>query len=321
MADLLTWGLIDSTYALVNIITASIFMLTINWQLALIVIASLPMMLFVALKFRTRIYYHYRQSRKANSKMTANLNENITGVRVVKALRREDRNLENFKVLSTDMYRSSYRAAYLSALFQPTIQTISALSLALVMWRGGLMVELHGITIGGLQAFISYIMMILWPVQDLARVYADMQNAVASSERVFSLIDTQPGIRDREQTLPVSSLSGDIDFENVSFHYKEDEPVIKHLSFHAKHGETIALVGPTGGGKTTIVNLLCRFYEPTEGTIRIGGVDYLDFPQQAIQSHIGVVLQTPHLFSGTIEKISAMASWTRLMWKLRRLRN
>ena len=302
MADLLTWGLIDSTYALVNIITASAFMLSINWQLALIVIASLPVMLFVAFKFRTRIYYHYRQSRKANSKMTANLNENITGVRVVKALRREDRNLENFKVLSTDMYHSSYRAAYLSALFQPTIQTISALSLALVMWRGGLSVQTQAITIGGLQAFISYIMMILWPVQDLARVYADMQNAVASSERVFSLIDTQPGIRDLEQTLPFTPLSGDIEFDDVSFHYKEDEPVIKHLSFHVNHGETVALVGPTGGGKTTIVNLLCRFYEPTEGTIRIGGIDYLNFSLQNIQSRIGVVLQTPHLFSGTIRE-------------------
>lgn len=302
MADLLTWGLIDTTYATVNILTASVFMLGINWQLALIVIASLPLMMFAAVKFRTRIYYHYRQSRKANSKMTANLNENITGVRVVKALRREDRNLENFKVLSTDMYQSSYRAAYLSALFQPTIQTISALSLALVMWRGGLMVEMQGITIGGLQAFISYIMMILWPVQDLARVYADMQNAVASSERVFSLMDTQPGIRDRDTTLPFTPLSGDIDFEDVSFHYKENEPVIKHLSFHVNNGETVALVGPTGGGKTTIVNLLCRFYEPTEGTIRIGGIDYLNFSQQNIQSRIGVVLQTPHLFSGTIRE-------------------
>ncbi|MFZ3071330.1 MAG: ABC transporter ATP-binding protein [Anaerolineaceae bacterium] len=302
MADLLTWGLIDSTYATVNIIFASIFMFSINWKLALIVVLSLPVMLFVAIKFRTKIYHFYRLSRKANSKMTAALNENITGVRVVKALRREHRNLKDFKVLSTDMYKSSFRAAYLSALFQPTIQTISAISLGLILWRGGIMVQNSTITIGGIQAFISYIMMILWPILDLARVYADMQNAVASSERVFSLIDTQPGISNREETLSVTTLAGDIEFENVSFHYEEDEPVIRNLSFHIPWGQTVALVGPTGGGKTTIVNLLCRFYEPTEGIIRIAGEDYMNFTLQNIQSRIGVVLQTPHLFSGSIQE-------------------
>lgn len=301
MADLLTWGIIDSTYAFINIVIASVFMFLINWKLALIVVLSLPIMLTVAIKFRTKIYYHYRLSRKANSKMTASLNENITGVRVVKALRREERNLKDFKVLSTGMYRSSFRAAYLSALFQPTIQTISAVSLGLILWRGGIMVQTSTISIGSLQAFVSYIMMILWPIQDLARVYADMQNAVASSERVFSLIDTKPGIRNRERTLPDTTLVGDVDFENVSFHYEEDEPVIRDLSFHIPQGQTVALVGPTGGGKTTIVNLLCRFYEPTKGVIRIGGEDYMNFALQNIQSRIGVVLQTPHLFSGSIK--------------------
>lgn len=302
MAELLTWGVIDTAYAAVSIVVSAIFMLTINWQLAIIVLLSLPVMIYAALKFRLRIYHHYRLSRKANSKMTASLNENITGVRVVKALRREDRNLNDFKVLSSAMYRSSYRAAYLSALFQPTIQMISAVSLGLILWRGGIKVELGAITIGGLQAFVSYIMMILWPIQDLARVYADMQNAVASSERVFSLLDTQPGINNRPDAASVPSLAGDIAFEDVSFRYEEDEPVIRNLSFHIPYGQSVALVGPTGGGKTTIVNLLCRFYEPTEGVIRIAGVDYMDLTLQTIQSRIGVVLQTPHLFSGSIRE-------------------
>ena len=302
MAELLTWGIIDTTYAAVSIVVSAVFMFSINWQLALIVLLSLPAMMYAALKFRTRIYHHYRLSRKANSRMTASLNENITGVRVVKALRREDRNLQDFKALSTAMYRSSYRAAYLSALFQPTIQVISAVSLGLILWRGGIKVELGSMTIGGLQAFVSYIMMILWPIQDLARVYADMQNAVASSERVFSLIDTQPGIHNRPDAVSAASLAGDIDFEGVSFRYEEDEPVIQNLSFHIPYGQTVALVGPTGGGKTTIVNLLCRFYEPTEGVIRIAGTDYLNLTLETIQSRIGVVLQTPHLFSGSIRE-------------------
>ena len=305
MGELLSWGIIDVSWAITNIIFAAVFMFSINARLALIVVLSLPIMIFIAFKFRVKIYHHYRLSRKANSKMTAALNENITGVRVVKALRREDRNLADFKVLSHDMYSNSYRAAFLSAIFLPTIQTISALSLAVVMWRGGMMINdpvLGNLTVGGLQAFISYIMMILWPVQDLARVYAEMQNAVASSERVFGLLDKQPEIQDKAVTTPVESLVGEVVFDNVCFHYEADEPVIRNLSFSIPAGQNVALVGPTGGGKTTIVNLLCRFYEPTSGTISIAGHNYLDYAQQDIQSRVGVVLQTPHLFSGTVRE-------------------
>jgi len=300
MGELLTWGIVDTISALANIAFSVYFMLQLNTQLALIVILSLPLMIFVSFKFRVKIYYHYRRSRKANSKMTASLNENITGVRVVKALLREDKNLENFKVLSTDMFRESHRAGFLSALYLPTIQTISAISLVLVLWRGGNMIGNALITVGTLQAFISYIMHILWPIQDLARVYAEMQNAVASSERVFSLLETEPDIRNRQNLVPIETLVGEVEFDNVSFHYDDDEPVIQNLSFRIPQGQNVALVGTTGGGKTTIVNLLCRFYEPTSGTIRIAGNDYLDYSLDDIQSRIGVVLQIPHLFSGSI---------------------
>lgn len=300
MADLLTWGVIDSVWALTNIGSAVFFMLGLNPRLALIVIFSLPVMIFVSFKFRVKIYYHYRRSRKANSKMTAALNENITGVRVVKALLREDKNLDDFKLLSTEMFRESYRAGFLSAIYLPTIQTISAISLVLILWRGGNMVGNNLLSVGTLQAFISYIMFILWPIQDLARVYAEMQNAVASSERVFSLLETKPQIVDRDHTRTIDTLVGEVEFDHVSFHYEVDEPVIQDLSFKIPQGQKVALVGTTGGGKTTIVNLLCRFYEPSAGTIRIAGHDYLEYSLQDIQSRIGVVLQIPHLFSGSI---------------------
>lgn len=300
MADLLTWGVIDSVWALTNIGSAVFFMLRLNPRLALIVIFSLPVMIFVSFKFRVKIYYHYRRSRKANSKMTAALNENITGVRVVKALLREDKNLDDFKLLSTEMFRESYRAGFLSAIYLPTIQTISAISLVLILWRGGNMVGNNLLSVGTLQAFISYIMFILWPIQDLARVYAEMQNAVASSERVFSLLETKPQIVDRDHTRIIDTLVGEVEFDHVSFHYEVDEPVIQDLSFKIPQGQKVALVGTTGGGKTTIVNLLCRFYEPSSGTIRIAGHDYLEYSLQDIQSRIGVVLQIPHLFSGSI---------------------
>jgi len=172
--------------------------------------------------------------------------------------------------------------------------------LGIVLWRGGMQVQVGNMTIGGIQAFVSYITFIMWPIQDIARVYAQMQNAVASAERIFGLIDTEPSVKDRLITVETESIEGDIRFENVHFHYEEDDPVIKDLDFEVKHGEMVALVGSTGGGKTTIVNLLCRFYEPTQGTIFINGVDYQDMKLEDIQSRIGVVLQTPHLFSGSI---------------------
>ncbi|MFH1446243.1 MAG: ABC transporter ATP-binding protein [Chloroflexota bacterium] len=300
LAELTTWGLMDSTWAAINIITASYFMFLINWKLAIVVLISILVMVFLAIKFRTRILYHYRRSRRANSLITSSINENITGVRVVKALSREETNLKGFKVLTTKMYDSSFRAAFLSAIFLPVIQSISAISLGIILWQGGLQVQIGSMTIGGIQAFISYITFILWPIQDLARVYAEMQNAIASAERIFSLIDTEPIIKNRTKTIDIETIAGDITFDHVSFQYEDDDPVIKDLSFTVKQGQTVALVGPTGGGKSTIVNLLCRFYEPSSGTILITGEDYRNLKLQDIQSRIGVVLQTPHLFSGSI---------------------
>ncbi|MCK9506235.1 MAG: ABC transporter transmembrane domain-containing protein, partial [Porticoccaceae bacterium] len=302
LAELITWGLLDITWAIVNIATAAVFMFIINANLAVIVLAMLPFLAIVAYQFRIRILYHYRLSRKMNSKITGAFNEGITGVRVIKALSREDANLAEFSELTDGMYNASYRAAWLSALFLPTVQLISAFVLGFVLWRGGLQVEIGMITVGGIQAFVSYVTFIMWPIQDMARVYAQMQNAVASAERIFHLIDTEPVVKNRARTITAETLSGDIRFEDVHFHYESDDPVIKGLTFHVNQGDTVALVGPTGGGKTTIVNLLCRFYEPTSGAIYLNNIDYLDMKLEDIQSRIGMVLQTPHLFSGSISE-------------------
>jgi ATP-binding cassette subfamily B protein len=300
LSDLMTWGILDVTWAVINISTAAIFMFIINANLALIVVIMLPILIAVAFHFRTKILYYYRRSRKMNSKITGVFNEGITGVRVIKALSREDDNLEEFSELTDGMYEASFKAAWLSALFLPTVQVISAIGLGIVLWRGSMQVRIGNMTVGGIQAFVSYITFIMWPIQDMARVYAQMQNAVASAERIFGLIDTEPDVKNRVKTVDTETIEGDIRFENVHFQYEEDDPVIKGLDFHVDQGEMVALVGPTGGGKTTIVNLLCRFYEPTRGTIYFHGVDYLDMKLQDIQSRIGMVLQTPHLFSGSI---------------------
>jgi ATP-binding cassette subfamily B protein len=238
--------------------------------------------------------------RKINSKITGAYNENITGVRVVKALCREEENLREFGMLTDDMYCAGFRAAWLSALFLPAVQIISAAALGAIIWYGGAQVQWGGMTIGGIQAFVSYIAFMMWPIQDLARVYAEMQHALASAERVFSLLDSEPDIADRDGAMDPGTIQGDIEFDHVDFYYEADKPVLTDFCLKVKRGETIALVGPTGGGKSTLVNLVCRFYEPKRGTLRIGGRDYTTLSLHAIQSRIGVVLQTPHLFSGTI---------------------
>jgi ATP-binding cassette subfamily B protein len=302
IAGLVTWGLLDTTWAVLSISTSVYFMTIINWKMALIVFAAIPVLVVVATQFRKKIIVEFRKVRKINSRITAFHNENIAGVRVVKALCREEENLREFGALTGQMYRASYRAAWLSALFLPTVQLISAVAMGSIVWYGGLQAEWGGITIGGIQAFISYVMFMLWPVQDLAHVYAEMQHAVASAERAFSLVDAVPDVTDRPGAVDPGTLRGDIEFDHVDFSYESDDPVLTDFSLKVRRGETIALVGPTGGGKTTIVNLLCRFYEPKAGVIRIGGRDYTEMALHAIQSRIGVVLQTPHLFSGTIRE-------------------
>lgn len=300
VADLVTWNLLDLVWAMTNISSAIVFMFIINWKLALIVLAFMPILIALALKFQKYIIAEFRKVRSINSRITGSYNENITGVKVIKALVRERKNLSQFNKLTDDMYQSSYRAILLSALFLPLVQVIMALAIGSVLWVGGWQFQQGWISVGGIQAFISYIIYMLLPVQDMARVYGEMQRSIASAERVFSLLDKEPEIKDRDDSVELKSVDGDIQFDNVTFHYEKDNPVLVDFSLTVKPGETIALVGPTGGGKSTIVNLLCRFYEPNAGWIRIGGRDYTEFTQRSLQSKIGVVLQSPHLFSGTI---------------------
>jgi ATP-binding cassette subfamily B protein len=302
VSDLLTWGIVDSTWAVMNITSSTIFMLIINWKLALIVLTIIPVMMFIAVEFRKRILEQFRISRRANSKITGAFNENFQGTRVVKALGREDENTREFQGLTSKMYHASYRAAWLSALFLPTVQMIAALALGFIVGYGGLQIDAGLMTIGGIQAFVSYLTFMMWPIQDLARVYSEMQHSIASAERIFKLVDTPPEVHNRPDAVEAKTLLGEIEFDHVDFFYEDRKSVLTDFTLKVKAGETIALVGPTGGGKSTIVNLLCRFYEPSKGVIRINGLDYMDYKLESIHNKIGIVLQTPHLFSGTVRE-------------------
>ena len=300
VSELLTWGVVDTTWAFMNISTSVIFMAIINWKLALIVSMIIPIMVYIAVQFRKHILVQYRVSRRTNSKITGAYNENFQGVRVVKALLREDENTKEFQQLTSRMYDASFRAAWLSALFLPTVQIIAAVALGLIVGYGGNQIKLGLMTIGGIQAFVSYLTFMMWPIQEFARVYAEMQHSIASAERIFKLVDTPPEVHDRPDAIEAKTLLGEIEFDHVDFYYEDRKPVLTDFTLKVKPGEMIALVGPTGGGKSTIVNLLCRFYEPRAGLIRINGHDYMDYALASIHSRIGIVLQTPHLFSGSV---------------------
>lgn len=300
VSDLMTWGLVDTTWAIMNISTATIFMLIINWKLGLSVFLIVPALLFIAVKFRKKILLEYRVSRRANSLITGSYNETIQGVRVIKGLVREEENLNDFSKLTGKMFSASYKAAWISALFLPTVQIISAVALSVIVWYGGFQANTGELTIGGIHAFVSYLTFMLFPIQDLARVFSEMQHSIASAERIFKLIDSPPTVLDKPNAIEASTILGDITFENVSFSYDSQSKILEDFNLVVKQGEMIALVGPTGGGKSTIVNLLCRFYEPTSGRILFGKNDYTDYQLHSIHSKIGIVLQTPHLFSGSV---------------------
>lgn len=300
VGDFIAWGFLDITWGVTSITTSLIFMYSINWRMALIISGIIPILIVVAFFFKKKILVEYRTVRKVNSKITGSYNENITGVRVVKSLRREEGNLQEFQELSGEMYRAAYRAAWLSALFLPAVQLVSTAGVASIVAYSGYKVQGGEMSIGSIHAFIAYVTFMLFPVQELARVYAEMQQSIASGERIFSLVDAIPEIQDRPQATDPGTIRGDIVFDNVHFAYEDSKQVLTNFNLTIKQGETIALVGPTGAGKSTLVNLICRFFEPQGGTIRINGRDYRDLTLHAIQSRIGMVLQTPHLFSGTV---------------------
>ncbi|MBN2350967.1 MAG: ABC transporter ATP-binding protein [Spirochaetales bacterium] len=302
ISSVVTWGLIDLTWAVLNILVSLGFMIAINPVLGLVICGVMPIMIAVSVRFQSRIFEQYRKVRKLNSKLTARHNENISGVRVVKALGREERNLEEFGAQADEMFAASYKAARISALFLPVIQIIGSLAFAAVVVYAGAGRGPGWISLGGIQAFLSYLAFMFWPIQQMARVWAGLQSSLASAERVFSLLDTEPAIRDRPDAVAAPHLKSEIAFDKVDFHYERGKPVFEGFSLAVAPGATVALVGQTGSGKSTIINLIARFYEPTGGVIAFGGVDYTRFTCRSIQSRIGIVLQTPHLFSGTIRE-------------------
>lgn len=314
LADTIGWSLLDLVWGVIFLITCTVQMFLLDWRLASVVILVLPPLALISLSFQKRILAAHREARKVNSKITGSFNEGIMGAKTTKTLVREEKNIEEFGVLTAQMKRMSVRASAMSALFLSLVVSLGSLATAYVLYAGGnaVLALPTGMTLGTLQVFINYTLQFFQPVQDIARIFAELQSSQAAAERVLSLLATEPDIKDTPEVIQRfgdsfhprtenwPQLRGEITFEDVSFQYVDGEKVLSHFNLHVNAGESIALVGETGSGKSTIVNLLCRFYEPTEGRILIDGVDYRQRSLLWLQSHLGYVLQQPHMFSGTI---------------------
>ena len=321
LSDMIAWSITDFCWSFFYITFCFAAMFSFNWKLALIVLAVIPPLAIVSLYIQRKILRYQRVARKHNSRITGAFNEGIMGAMTTKTLVREEQNAAEFETITSDMRKASIRASVLSATFFPLVTTLGAVgtALALIFGGAGVQATLGGeetfigiITAGTLVSFINYASSLFDPIQQLAGIFADMQSAQASAERVLGLLDTESEVTDtpeaeakygttmdpiRENWEPID---GDVVFDHVDFYYKETEPLLKDFNLHIRAGETVALVGETGAGKSTIVNLICRFYEPKNGRILIDGRDYRERSQLWLQSSLGYVLQSPHLFSGSI---------------------
>lgn len=313
LSEIISWGLTDMVWALVMMAGFIMVMLYHNVQLTLISMSVVPPLFIIGTYFQKKILNSYRKVRKLNSKITGDFSEGIAGAKTTKTLIREEENLVEFKEDTGKMRSSAIRAATFSALFLPIVISMGSIGTGLALWLGGNKVIGGTLSYGTYVMFLAYTMQFFDPVSDLAGTLAELQNAQASAERIIALIETKPDICDRQDieekygTLfsPKKEnwepIKGDIEFKNVSFSYKNGENVLKNFNLKVGKGQTIALVGETGSGKSTIVNLICRFYEPDTGSILIDGKDYRERSLLWLQSNIGYVLQSPHLFSGSIK--------------------
>jgi ATP-binding cassette subfamily B protein len=315
IASMIAWGLVDMFWGLLYVVSVFGIMFMLNVRLALIILLIVPCIAVLTVYFQNKILHWNRKVRKINSQITSAYNEGITGVKTSKSMVIERDNEKAFYERTSNMHRAATHSAKLNAIYIPMILLFSSVAAAVVLARGGYMVKEDLMRLGTLSVFISYAVIIFEPIQQLARLLAELISCQANIERVMDLLEQEPNVVDREEVLQKygdsfhpkkenwEKIEGDIVFEDVSFRYPDGkEYVLEHFNLHVPAGKNVAIVGETGAGKSTLVNLVGRFFEPTGGRILIDGVDYRERSQLWLHSQIGYVLQNPHLFSGTVRE-------------------
>ena len=313
IGSLVSWGLMDGVWNISYILGAVVVMFITNAKLALWVVAIIPLTALAATFFQKKLVSINRKVREVNSRITGNFNEGITGAKTTKTLVIEEKMENDFNSTTEEMRKVSVHGAHYNAMFASMISFSASVALALVLWKGGI-ITIEGVfEIGSLSVFMSYALGMMEPVQWIVRCISNLITVQVNVERFTRLMETESDVRDSAEVIEKygdsfeskkenwEPLHGDITFEDVSFKYPDgDEYVLEHFNLHVPQGTNVAIVGETGAGKSTLVNLVCRFFEPTEGRILIDGKDARERSQLWLHSNIGYVLQSPHLFSGTV---------------------
>ncbi len=285
-------------FVLVGILIA---MLLFNWRLALLTMIVLPMVLYTSYLFRTGIRESFRQVRLRIARINSYLQENLSAMSVVQLFNREEKNLERFKQLNRDHLQAYLKTIFYYAVFYPIIELIMAVSMGMILWYGGLQIVDHRLTLGVLVAFLQYVQRFFMPIRDLSEKFNLLQSAMAASERIFTVLDEPVQEEQSQPMTEMRPLRGEIVFQNVSFGYAADQPVLKNVSFGIRPGEKVAVVGATGAGKTSLINLIARMYEPGSGAIFLDGVHTQQMSLADLRRRVRMVLQDVFIFSGTVE--------------------
>ncbi|NLS78569.1 MAG: ABC transporter ATP-binding protein [Chloroflexi bacterium] len=298
--ELISSGFINMISDVLFLVGTVVVMLTISWRLALLTFAVLPLMVLATYLFSRKAKGAYRQTRVAVGELTGDLAENLSNMRVVQAFVQEDSTHKHFETLNRTNREVNIRAMMLSFIFMPTADVLNVLATTIVLWFGGRWAAADELTLGVVVAFVTYVTRFFQPIQDLSQIYTTFQAAMAGGERVFDLLDTPPSVQDAPDAIPMPTIEGHIELCNVRFEYEPGVPVLDDVSLDVTPGQTIALVGPTGAGKTTITSLCCRFYDVTEGCIKVDGHDLRDVQVRSLRAQMGMVPQEPFLLQATI---------------------
>jgi ABC-type multidrug transport system fused ATPase/permease subunit len=302
LEQFVTHGVALTVVDFLRLLGASAVLLVLNWRLALVILIPMPLMGIGLWMFNHRARPIYRRVRDRLGDINASLQDKLTGIRVVQAFEREEEELRHFREVSRNYFEERVEAIRTWSVFFPALHFVSALGGALVLGFGARMVVNQQLSLGTLVAFLSYIISFYEPLRRLTEVDNTFQQAIAAGERIFELLDTESEIQDAPDASALDEIEGDVVFDHVHFRYGEGDKVLEDVSFHVAPGEMVALVGPSGAGKTSIANLLCRFYDPESGRVLVDGQDLREVQVQSLRKHIGIVLQDTFLFNTTVRE-------------------
>ena len=293
-------GLIAFVTNVLLLVGIMVSMFLLNWQLAIALMILLPTMLFFTSLVTRRTRLAFRDVQRYLGGMNAVMEENIAGIRVVQSFAQESDAVGKFKAVNNDYRQAGTRAEFITAALGPMFTTMNTITIAVTALLGGWLALQGVVTVGVIATFVVYIRNFFRPMRSIAMLYNQLQSALAGAERIFEVLDARPSVQDAPHALPLTDIQGEVVFDHVTFAYEPDKPVLEDISLEARPGQTIALVGPTGAGKTTIISLLSRFYDITDGAILIDGHDICSVQQQSIRRQLGIVLQDTFLFSSTV---------------------